>query len=189
MTSFLLLLAACAWEPEGTDPALDANTPTARAQTATVVVTAEETEILREELDEARRQVEALDDRLSRMELLVAEMQQAGIGEADLIRYDPSRSELDGRSVQAALDELAEQIEALQSEGAMGEPSNSLFQMHRDDGPMGGARLAPRAQGQQGQQGQQGRQGGPPPGKRDGPSGANNSPNSQIGPPDGKQSP
>ena len=193
MTPFLLLLAACSWEPEGVEPAPNANTPVGGAQAATVVVTAEETELLREELDEARRQVEALDDRLSRMELLVAEMQEAGIGEADLIRYDPSRSELDGRSVQAALDELAGQVEALQGEGAMGEPSNSLFQMHRDDGPMGGARLAPRAQGQQGQQGQKGRQGGPnggpPPGKRDGPSGANNSPNNQIGPPDGKQPP
>jgi len=190
MTPILLLLAACAWEPEAVGPAPDANTPGAGADAATVVVTAEETELLREELAESRRQVEALDDRLSRLELLVAEMQQVGIGEADRIRYDPSRSELGGRSVQAALDELAEELDGLQTEGTMGDPSNSLFQMHKDNGPMGGASLAPRTGGAQGQRGQQGQgRQGPPPGKRDGPSGANNSPNGQIGPPDGKQPP
>ncbi len=189
MNAVLLLLAACAFDSDGPAPGPDANSPVPGTEAATTSVTAQETELLREELDESRRQLEAVDDRLSRIELLVAEMQEVGIGQADHVRYDPSESELGGRSVQAALDELAGEIDELQAQEGVAEPSDSLFQMHRDDGPMGGARLAPRT----GQQAGQGRQGGPQQGARQGgpggPGGQGKGKGESIGPSDKQQPP
>ncbi len=180
MMPVLLWLVACGWEADR-GPSADANSPEPTAAASTVVVTAEETELLREELAESQRQVQALDDRLSRLELLVAEMQEIGIGEADRVRYDPSRSELGGRSVQAALDELAEELDALQAGDGTGEPSDDLFQMHREDGPMGGSSLAPRNS----RANQAGPLGGPQP-RQGGPEGGKGK---RQGPPDGQRPP
>ncbi len=159
-------MLACAWEPaDGGAAATGANDGSAgAAASGTVVVTAAETEELREELRETRRALEGVDDRLSRLELLVAEMQHVGIGQADRVRYDPSRSELGGRSVQEALDELTAMIRSFETPGEMGEFSEDLLRMHQDDGPMGGARLAG---GQRKPPPQQQRQEpeGPPPGE------------------------
>ena len=118
---------------------------------AVPVVAAPEPAVSLERLEEVERDLKsyqatlsALDERLADLEIAVADLEHVGIGRADRVTYDPSRTRLDGRTVQAAIDDLVQMIQQFQGDGEpMGQPGSDLFRMHEEDGPMGGSRLAP----------------------------------------------
>ncbi|MCK6521817.1 hypothetical protein L6R49_10300 [Myxococcota bacterium] len=161
---FWLLALACGGEvgpgPEATTAAAEATAPSANAE--------EEDRARAEQLD---RRLSDLEQRLARVELLVAELHEGGIADAADVRYDPSRTTLSARTVQDAVTELHVAVSAMRKESSagMGSPGGGLFEI--PEGPSKG-----QASGQPGQPpkpgqgppgpppGGQGGAGGPPPG-------------------------
>lgn len=114
-------------------------------------------------------EMDDLSTRLGRVELLVGDMQQNGIYQADKIIYNPGQSGLGAHSVQGALDELAHQARPV--DPGLGAPSPALFDPNIDaGGPLPPGTRPPGQQsrpgtppgGPGGQPG--GPPGGPPPG-------------------------
>ncbi|MEY3212132.1 MAG: hypothetical protein RIT28_2613 [Pseudomonadota bacterium] len=169
---FWLLLLACGGEvgpeAEATSAAAEAVAPSAAE---------EEDRARAEALD---RRLSDLEQRLARVELLVAELHEGGIADAEDVRFDPSRTTLSARTVQEAVTELHVAVTSMKRESSagMGSPGGGLFEI--PEGPNKG-----QGQGQPGQPPKPG-QGppGPPPGGKGGaggppPGGANASPQGQ----------
>lgn len=160
---FWLLALACGGQ-EGPGPTPE--TPAAEA--AAPSATEEEDRARAERLD---RRLSDLEQRLARVELLVAELHEGGIADAADVRYDPSRTTLSARTVQEAVTELHVAVASMRKESSagMGSPGGGLFEI--PEGPNKG-----QASGQPGQPpkpgqgppgpppGGQGGAGGPPPG-------------------------
>ncbi|MCB9762979.1 MAG: hypothetical protein H6739_24480 [Alphaproteobacteria bacterium] len=94
----------------------------------------------RADIETLQRRVASLDERLGRIELLLAEMQETGAQDAASVRFDPRRTRLTAKSVQAALDEMYNELSALQNSmdrQNMGRPGDGLFQLPREEGKQG----------------------------------------------------
>jgi hypothetical protein len=139
-------------------------------QTTTVTATADEhratlaPEVTMDDFvaleDRMERRVVALEDRVSALELQVSELQVGFEGEATEISFDPSRTTLDARNVQEAVNELSTEVRGIKRMLGqdMGEPGQELFTIPEDNDQRGG----PRGPGGGGPGGQGGPgQGGP----------------------------
>jgi hypothetical protein len=167
---FWLLALACGGE---VDPQAEATS--AASETVAPSAAEEEDRARAEAMD---RRLSDLEQRLARVELLVAELHDGGIADAKDVRYDPSRTTLSARSVQEAVTELHVAVAAMKRESSagMGSPGGGLFEI--PEGPNKGQ--GPPGQGPKPGQGP----GGPPPGGQGGaggppPGGANASPQGQ----------
>ncbi|MCB9744514.1 MAG: hypothetical protein H6741_10830 [Alphaproteobacteria bacterium] len=127
----VLLMMACSDPPP--PPAPEVVAPAAAVDSAPSVSP--------EDLSAVIQRLDGLEDRLARLELLMAEMQEGGRMQASEVSFDPSRTRLDAKDAQAALTELYQELDALQrqlSRGSMGQPGAGLFELPRD-GPKGPA--------------------------------------------------
>lgn len=169
---FWLLALAC-----GGEVGPQAELTSAASEAAAPSAAEEEDRARAEALD---RRLSDLEQRLARVELLVAELHEGGIADAEDVRFDPSRTTLSARTVQEAVTELHVAVTSIKREASagMGSPGGGLFEI--PEGPNKGA--------QQGQPGQPPKPGqgpaGPPPGGKGGPAGpppggANASPQGQ----------
>ncbi|MBK7759325.1 MAG: hypothetical protein IPO67_31465 [Deltaproteobacteria bacterium] len=169
---FWLLALAC-----GGEVGPQAEVTSAASEAAAPSAAEEEDRARAEALD---RRLSDLEQRLARVELLVAELHEGGIADAEDVRFDPSRTTLSARTVQEAVTELHVAVTSIKREASagMGSPGGGLFEI--PEGPNKGA--------QQGQPGQPPKPGqgpaGPPPGGKGGPAGpppggANASPQGQ----------
>lgn len=135
-----LLLLACAQEPQALAPV-----PVAEPSPAP----AAEVEDKWEREDAFLRQIQDLDIRLARLEILVEEMNNVGIGEAERVSWQPNKTTLAARNVQDALDELAQKLQDLErAKEDMGQAGAGLFDL--ENGPLG-PRYDPVDQSQQDQ--------------------------------------
>jgi hypothetical protein len=76
------------------------------------------------------RRLDGLEERLARLELLAAEPADGALSDAMRVSYNPSRTTLEARSVQDALDEIA--LALKRQEGGpnpLGPPGEGLFQI------------------------------------------------------------
>ena len=77
---------------------------------------------------------------MEEFEVVVADMENVGIGRADAVRFDPARSRMDARDVQAAVDEIASDLDTIKrSFENMGGAGAGLFEVPDDDEGPGGA--------------------------------------------------
>lgn len=91
--------------------------------------------------DRVQRRLESYEQRIGDLEMQVSELQQAKLSQADQVGYDPSKTRLDAADVQAAITELALDVERMGVQ-EMGSPSSELFRIPQDpeaapDGPAG----------------------------------------------------
>ncbi|GEM_PF-2337481 len=90
-------------------------------------------------IDALERQFDDLDMKVSQLQVVVADIENVGIGRAETVRYDPSRSLLDARDVQSAIDEIATDWATLQRNMVdMGGVGAGLFEVPDDDEGPGG---------------------------------------------------
>ncbi len=156
---FLLLGCADRAPPDATAlPYGDSNV----AATLDLLVAAEARRAERDaaqDLPVTAARVQTLEDRIARVELELARLEEQGIIPAAKVGYDPRSTTLDARDLQAAVDELHARVKAIeeQREPGMGSPSNAMFtQPSRQGRPDGARGPAPGEKG--------GPTGGPPPG-------------------------
>jgi hypothetical protein len=170
--AFWLLVLAC-----GGEVGPEAEAPSAATEAIAASAAEEEDRARAEALD---RRISDLEQRLARVELLVAELHEGGIADAEDVRYDPSRTTLSARTVQEAVTELHVAVTSMKREASagMGSPGGGLFEI--PEGPGNGQ---PQGQPGQGQKQGQGPPGPPPGGKGGGggqqPGGAGASPQGQ----------
>jgi uncharacterized membrane protein YgcG len=145
----------------------------------TEVVTVETSEVSAADLNALQDRVDArlnaLEERVGNLEMLMAEERAEKLADADQIGFDPSRTTLASHDLQGAVDELAEDVARLQDQSRdMGEPGQKLFEIPKDKPGQGGpggkggpGKGGPGGQGGQGGQGGPGGPGGqqPPPGR------------------------
>ena len=83
------------------------------------------------------RRLDSLEDRISRLELMVAHWVDEGNVDSLHVRYDPRATTLQARTVQDALDEVAAGLKDLQDAGEnMGRPGPGMFRIPRDESEM-----------------------------------------------------
>ncbi len=168
MLSLLALLLACGASADAWDvsykPAGDADVDTVKEALDELYVKCRD----REDRDEERAPVggdaENLALRVQVLELKVQQLETVGLYDAEHVSFDPARTTLAGKSVQAALTELegrVGKVEAARTD--MGQPGTGLFEIPKDQ-PKGGAggQLPPNTMGK-------GKPGGAPPGGQGGP--------------------
>ncbi|MFH1468410.1 MAG: hypothetical protein ABIO70_28735 [Pseudomonadota bacterium] len=110
---------------------------------------------------ELEARVEDLELEVAQLKLVIEQMQLAGVGtvEATNVRYQPNRTTMTARDVQAAVDELWSDVHHQQVRAEdMGAPGEGLFDL--ENGPLGPRRSASDEKQQQGPGGQPGM---PPP--------------------------
>ena len=107
-------------------------------------------EELLERMAALEERVESVELELSKVQLLVAEMEE-GANQAEDVRYNPSATTLGARDVQGALDRLAQEVASLQgSQQRMGQPSGELFRLPKDNPGGAGEPQGPPPKGNQG---------------------------------------
>ena len=138
-------LIACS-QPPAPEPVTEVVT------VATSEVSAEDFNALQDRMD---AKVNALEERIGNLELQLAEERAQKLADADQVAFDPSRTTLEGKDVQDALTEVAQDLARLEGKSVnMGEPGEKLFEIKLDH-PEG------TPQGGQGGQGGPGGPGGP----------------------------
>jgi hypothetical protein len=120
--------------------------------------TAEETQA-----PERAAKLKKLDERITLIELAVADMQQHGIENAKLVRFDPRETTLASENLQDATTELEQRVSKVEHKllDDLGEASGALFDMDQQRHEMG--RPSKGGRGGKGGPDQQGPPG-PPPG-------------------------
>lgn len=122
------------------------------------------------------QRLQALDERIGKLELIVYDLQHQGIIAADRVTYDPRTTRTDGENVQAALDAIDGRIGKLEDKLGqdMGPPGPGLFQASKGTGTPGkpgpgGPPPGPNKPGGGPAPGADQPNGGPPPGGAGGP--------------------
>ena len=143
----ILLLLACGTEPVVTE-----------AQEAPVIVQPVGSGVEMDDLnameDRVNERLNKLEERVGNLELTVIDMENRPPGGmANEIGFDPSRTTLDSRDLQGAIDELEDRVARLQNQSHdMGEPGEELFNIPRDNQNLaegGGPRNPPGGNKQQ----------------------------------------
>lgn len=94
-------------------------------------------------------QLERLDERLTNLELAIANLEQHGIERARVVSYDPRSTKLGGTNVQEALDELEGRVGKVEAKvlDDLGEPGPGLFEVRDRRGGKGKGKGPPPSGG------------------------------------------
>ena len=90
----------------------------------------------RVDLSKVLSRIESLEDRLSKAELAIATLQEAGLTKAEYVFYDPRGTKLSKTNLQDAMTELENRLDAFESQvldGNLGEAGPGLYRVGHDE--------------------------------------------------------
>lgn len=137
MRAAWILLFACEQEPPPPVDAADVRYGAESVKSALDRLSSQE-EPPASPTDEAVR-LEALEDRIGKLELTISELQTQGVVPAENVSFDPRATKLGGTEVQSALTELEKRVAAAEEKLGqdMGQPGPGLFEVRGKRGAPG----------------------------------------------------